>query len=1160
MLRLALVVTLALAGEARAQTAVWRMNCGGGAESAPSGPDFVADQAYGSGPAGYVGGDDEDIYATVGGTSNGYADVHASGRVGWSAYRFDVPSGDYVVRLHFAEGEVHGPGLREFDVSIEGALVLANVDVYARVGLHYGCEVALPVTVADGRLDIESSGGESLLSAVEIWTAPAAVSAPAAPTGLEGKAGYHRNILSWDTVHDPAIVGYHVYRGDDRAGPFESLETVWSLPARYLDDGAPTGMAQWYRVAAVDYLGQESAPGGPVVARAKHSDDSTLAVYELTIAPEDWAHLNSVFEEDKSESVPCVLTHAGVDYPGQVRYRGETSLTLPKKSWKVIFPAGGLFQGREQLNLKAHFNDVTMIRQSVGMGAFRDGRHRAPDSWWSHLRVNGVYMGVFQALEKIDEDYLRARDRDDGGSVYKAGENDSVELGLDALNDLGQNFAKETNTGDPYDELIEFIELINLTPDAEFAAAIADVLDLDAYLNYIAVNAFLVDFEAVIRNYHLLHDHEYDRWEVIAWDNDASFSYPYSEIDFGAVPGHWFGYHVLKARVLGVEGLRWRYVEKIRSLMDGPLDTNGFGALEQSIQAEHDAIAVDARADVFKSGWEDDGPFLAGPNSLSNKADIRADELGDQLDGYQPPAPPTSVWINEYMADNVTGATDEFGESDDWIELHNAAASDWLVGGMYLTDDIGNPTQWQIPQGTVIPAGGHLLVWADNDLLQGPLHASFSLSKGGEELGLFAADGLTLVDFHHFGPQLPDVSIGRTEDAGPYFDRLATPTPGAANTDAGNLAPVLTWIQHEPSIASSLSEVRVSCTATDTDGVASVELVWGPAGGTLTTSPMTGIGPSYYEFVLPAQPNGTVLEYYLRATDSLGASVTRPYAAPAEVFEILVLDPQPVGLRINEVLADNESVVQDETGAFEDYIELYNGAAVALNLTGMYLTDDLADPTQWQFPAGTSIDPGETLLVWADGDLADGPLHASFGLSKNGEEIGLFDSDVAGNALIDAFAFGAQEPDVPMGSMPDAGVFRFRLLDPSPGEPNRPAPGTSARYDSLDASLHQPSLQVPSAVVGGQNAVVNVASNAPNALGIGFIAVTSLTFPTDYGELLLLPLLQPTLLFSAGANGNASLSLPIPADPALAGVTAYLQCLVDGPGLTNAVALTVGLP
>lgn len=958
MLRLGLVVSLALASAAQAQTAVYRMNCGGGAESVPVGPAFAADQPYGSGPAGHVGGDDE-FAGKVGGTWNDHEDLHERARVGWSAYRFDLSPGDYLVRLHFAESFVHGPGLRSFDLSIEGAPVLDDLDVHARVGLAYATVFSVPVTVVDGRLDIESAGGEALLSAVEVWTAPATAPAPSAPAGVEAKAGYHRNILSWEASWDPAIASYNVYRGDDRAGPFELLDSVWALPPRYLDDTAPTDQAQWYRVAAVDYLGQESALGAPIVARARDSADSELTVYDLTIAPADWAHLNTVFLEDKSESVPCVLTHAGVDYTAEVRYRGETSLTLPKKSWKVLFPGGGLFQGREQLNLKAHFNDETMIRQRLGMEAFRDGRHRAPDSWWVHLRVNGVYMGVFQALEKIDEDYLRARDRDDGGSIYKAGENDPVELGLDVLGDLNQSFEKETNTEDSYDELIEFIELINLTPDEDFAATIADVLDLDAYLNYMAVNAFLVDFESVIRNYNLLHDHDHDRWEVIAWDNDASFSYPYSAIDFGAEPGHWFGYHVLKARVLAVEGFRWRYVEKIRALLDGPLETGGPGTLLQTIQAEHDAIAVDARADVHKAGFEDDGPFLGGPGSLFNKVNIRTDELTDQLDDYQPAAPPTSVWINEFMADNVTGATDEFGETDDWIELYNAAATDWLVGGMYLTDDLGDPTRWKLPAGTVVPAGGHLLIWADGDLLQGPLHASFSLSRSGEELGLFAADGQTLVDFHHFGPQLPDVSVGRTEDGGAYLERLGTPTPGAPNTASGNVPPDLTWIQHEPSIATSLTEVRVSCDVTDSDGVAAVELVWGPAGGALTTSPMTGIGPSYHEAVLPPQPNGTVLEYYLRATDSLGASVTRPYEAPAEVFEVLVLDPQPVGLRISEVLADNVSVVTDETGAFEDYVELYNGAQVALNLTGMYLTDDLADPTKWSFPAGTTIEPGE---------------------------------------------------------------------------------------------------------------------------------------------------------------------------------------------------------
>jgi len=72
------------------------------------------------------------------------------------------------------------------------------------------------------------------------------------------------------------------------------------------------------------------------------------------------------------------------------------------------------------------------------------------------------------------------------------------------------------------------------------------------------------------------------------------------------------------------------------------------------------------------------------------------------------------------MASNSAIAKDPQGQYDDWIELHNPTESAIDVGGLYLTDDLENPTQWRIPGGnptaTTIPARGFLLIWADEDI------------------------------------------------------------------------------------------------------------------------------------------------------------------------------------------------------------------------------------------------------------------------------------------------------------------------------------------------------------------------------------------------------------------------------------------------------------
>ncbi len=139
--------------------------------------------------------------------------------------------------------------------------------------------------------------------------------------------------------------------------------------------------------------------------------------------------------------------------------------------------------------------------------------------------------------------------------------------------------------------------------------------------------------------------------------------------------------------------------------------------------------------------------------------------------------------INELMASNGSTIQDPQGQYDDWIEIYNNVLYPINISGMYLTDDLDNPTRWQFPASTIIPAGGHLLVWADGDTTDTGLHADFKLDADGEEIGLFDTDGTTLIDSIAFGEQTGDVSYGRFPDASDNWYLLATPTPGQENTD-----------------------------------------------------------------------------------------------------------------------------------------------------------------------------------------------------------------------------------------------------------------------------------------------------------------------------------------------------------------------------------------
>ena len=93
------------------------------------------------------------------------------------------------------------------------------------------------------------------------------------------------------------------------------------------------------------------------------------------------------------------------------------------------------------------------------------------------------------------------------------------------------------------------------------------------------------------------------------------------------------------------------------------------------------------------------------------------------------------VWINEFVADNEGGLRTQAGVAADWIELANDGLDPVDLSGWHLTDRADAPTKWRIPHGTIIPAGGYLVVFADSSehsIPNSELHANFSLSAEGE--------------------------------------------------------------------------------------------------------------------------------------------------------------------------------------------------------------------------------------------------------------------------------------------------------------------------------------------------------------------------------------------------------------------------------------------
>lgn len=128
------------------------------------------------------------------------------------------------------------------------------------------------------------------------------------------------------------------------------------------------------------------------------------------------------------------------------------------------------------------------------------------------------------------------------------------------------------------------------------------------------------------------------------------------------------------------------------------------------------------------------------------------------------------------------------------------------------------------------------------------------------------------------------------------------------------------------------------------------------------------------------------------------------------------------GLRINEVMVQNDSSVVDDYGCRSAWVELFNSNYAPLEISSVYITNNrdvlnVEDPQQrkammYAVPLGdvnTKIPKRQHILFWADNQPTRGTFHMNFNLTP-GEENWIAVFDANGLDIIDSISIPANLP------------------------------------------------------------------------------------------------------------------------------------------------------
>jgi len=230
------------------------------------------------------------------------------------------------------------------------------------------------------------------------------------------------------------------------------------------------------------------------------------------------------------------------------------------------------------------------------------------------------------------------------------------------------------------------------------------------------------------------------------------------------------------------------------SIMDGKIFIDmGLSSSSDNFAAIYDPGKTEIDKTEDFNGLEDDKSFGrvtdAGPewNTLTEKTPGASNNGGTPVAG--------TIVINEFMCsnDNIPVPGDN-GDFPDWIEVYNTGDTPIDMGGWYVTDDLEDMVQYQLPADdpalTTVPAKGYLVLYCDGT--GEGLHTNFKLSSGGEAIGI-SEDGVSFKESYTYcdtGCDLPnpstDFSCGRNGDGAATWvifdpDSATPPTPYASN-------------------------------------------------------------------------------------------------------------------------------------------------------------------------------------------------------------------------------------------------------------------------------------------------------------------------------------------------------------------------------------------
>lgn len=517
---------------------------------------------------------------------------------------------------------------------------------------------------------------------------------------------------------------------------------------------------------------------------------TSIPRYTLRLSEADFQALEATRQDPEKLHVPGTFVHEGRRYSAQLSYRGRSTKTddrILKRSWQVRFPPEGRFEGVKRIELLAAWKDGGYLTEKLWYDLAAAAGLQVPRARYVHVDVvrvqpdgseRAAYEGVFTELESVTKDFLEAHALDDDGDIYRCGMHD-CEMREPPKEHWMQPWEKRTNESEPWDRLWTFMARLNRTPPHALPQVLAQNLELDDYLTWMAIDEFIANATQQDARSFLVYSRETGRWSFVPWDLNNALSlfnrtnsvrqstkvsrplFSFSAYDLEAYE-NWrhrrddlgvaditVAWSTLNTRILDDPGLRARARERLEQLLATRLREE---ELVPRILAMHALLApyilpAEGRATPLDP-YVDPAFAAESPHYLARYVRGRRDFLKKNLGAY------------ERLGDGAL-VLDRVGREPDgrvYVQLYNRGTQPVSLAGLHLTGRTREPLQSPLPARTLAPGEVLTLREAAADP---ELRLTARVDPQRPELGLYPADGFGALDLMWPGALQPGEAYGR---------------------------------------------------------------------------------------------------------------------------------------------------------------------------------------------------------------------------------------------------------------------------------------------------------------------------------------------------------------------------------------------------------------